>query len=50
MKSCVKKKSNKSKTFSDSKCPFCVEPCGNEHCAYKEDVDEDREDTEDGVS
>ena len=25
------------------KCPFCVEPCGNDHCPYYEKKEEDKE-------
>lgn len=27
-----------------SKCPFCEIPCNNEHCAYKEDKEQDKSD------
>ncbi len=23
------------------KCPFCVNPCGNEHCPYQKEEEED---------
>ena len=26
----------KPEEVEEKKCPFCKEPCGNDHCAYKQ--------------